>query len=281
MASLTQLKKEIQFNGQLGSLLHVMKSIAAQQFQTLEDRWTSNQLFFEILEAIASSFDLEDIQHPFTQGAGPAGVIAVTSDAGLLGGLNQQVVTAALREYRKQAGQLIVIGKRGLTYVQEHGFSCKEFPGVQDETRWKLADEVRTYALDLALQGRIGSLTIVYPRALSFTLQRVEVVHALPCQAWLKAGTQRGVTGGAILMESSVASVLEYLVWAWLGEQLFEMFGSSRLAELAARSIHLEGSTHELTRRRTRLMLRYFKQRREVIDRGMRELFAARSTYRG
>jgi ATP synthase F1 gamma subunit len=281
MPSLTQLKKEIQFNGQLGSLLNVMKSIAAQQFQALEERWTSNQPFFEVLGAIASSFNLEDIQHPFTQGGGPIGVIAVTSDAGLLGGLNQQVVVAALREYRKQPGAFIIIGKRGLAYVQEQGIPCQEFPGVQDEARWTLADQVRTYALNLALQGRIGRLAIAYPRALSFTLQRVEVVHALPCQAWLKPGTPRGVAGGAILMESSVSSVLEYLVWAWLGEQLFEMFGSSRLAELAARSVHLEGSTQELKRRRSRLMLTYFKQRREVIDRGMRELFAARTTSRG
>ena len=80
-------------------------------------------------------------------------------------------------------------------------------------------------------------------------------------------------------MESSLEHVLEYLVWAWLGGKLYEALGSSRLAELAARSVHLEGSTQELQRRRGRLMRRYFRERKEVIDRSMRELFAARALY--
>ena len=53
----------------------------------------------------------------------------------------------------------------------------------------------------------------------------------------------------------------------------------SRLAELAARSVHLEGSTQELQRRGKKLHQQYFRRRHEVIDNSMRELFAARSLY--
>ena len=78
-------------------------------------------------------------------------------------------------------------------------------------------------------------------------------------------------------MESPVEKVLEYLVYVWLGEKLYEVFGSSRLAEFGARAAHLEGSTQELQRRKGRLMRKYFRERREIIDRGMRELFAGRA----
>jgi F0F1-type ATP synthase gamma subunit len=281
MPPITQLKKEIRFNTQLGGLLDILKSIAAQQFQVLEETLRSNPPFFEAIQTIAETFDLGSISHPFTQGTGPVGVIAVTSDAGLLGGLNQQVVTMAVREYRSQPGELMVVGKRGISYVQEYGFSCQGFPGVQDETRRVLAERMRDYALNRVLEGRLGSLTIVYPRALSFTVQRVESIRALPCQAWLQAPhAARGVRGDLLFMESPVASTLEYLVWIWLGEKLYEVFGFSRLAELAARAVHLEGSSQELQRRRDKLRHRYFRERHEVIDRSMRELFAARSLYR-
>ena len=60
---------------------------------------------------------------------------------------------------------------------------------------------------------------------------------------------------------------------------LVDIFGMSRLAELAARSVHLEGSSQELQRRGKTLQLRYFRERHEVIDRSMRELFASRSLY--
>ena len=280
MPALTQLKQDIQFNTRLGALLNVLKSIAAQQFQVLEERWTSNSSFFEAIQTIAGTFNLEGFSHPFTQD-GPVGVIAVTSDTGLLGGLNQQVVTMAIREYRRQPGEFIIVGNRGLAYAQEHRVSCREFPGIQDDKRRELADEVRTYILDQILQGKLGRVVIVYPRAISFTLQRVEAIQALPCQGWLQSGAARGVRGGAILMESSVGRILEYLVWAWLGEKLYEVFGSSRLSELAARSVHLEGSSQELQRRRNKLQRRYFRERHEVIDRSMRELFAAKAIFGG
>jgi ATP synthase F1 gamma subunit len=280
MPALVKLKQDIQFNVRLGGLLDALKSIAAQQFQSLERAFRSNPAFFEAVQTIAGTFDLERMVHPFTQREGPIGVIAVTSDTGLLGGLNQQVVATAVQEYRRTPGELIVIGERGASYVREARLPHHAFPGVLDTGRRALAAQVRDYALNQVLAGRLGALTVVYPRALSFTLQRVELVRVLPCMEWLRsAQTPRGVGGGPILLESNPGSVLEYLVWLWLGERLYEVFGMSRLAELAARSVHLEGSSQELQRRRQKLWLRYFRERHEVIDRNMRELFAARSLY--
>lgn len=278
---ITALKQDIQFNGRLAGLLGVLKSIAAQQYQALEEKLKANPKLFEALQAIAGTFNLERFSHPFTSGTGPVGVIAVTTDTGLLGGLNQQVVVAALREYRQEPGELIIVGKRGTSYAREYRTPCHEFPGIQEENRRKLAEQVRDYALNQVLQGKLGRLSIVYPRSISFTVQRIETLAVLPCQGWLHGQEQPRIRGGPVLMESSVERVLEYLVWVWLSEKLYEVFGSSRLAEFGARSAHLEGSTQELHRRRGRLMRRYFRERREIIDRGMRELFAARAVFKG
>jgi len=280
MASLIRLKQDIQFNIRLGGLLEALKLIAAQQFQMLERALRSNPTFFEVIETIAGTFELQRMSHPFTQGGGPIGVIAVTSDTGLLGGLNQQVVITAVQEYRREPGELMMIGERGAGYVRELGLSCRSFPGVQENNRGTLASQVRDYALNRILSGQLASLTIVFPRALSFSLQRVELLRALPCAEWFRGrAVPRGVRSGPVLLESSFAETVEYLVWLWLGSRLVDVFGMSRLAELAARSVHLEGSSQELQRRRQKLLLRYFRERHEVIDRNLRELFAARSLF--
>ncbi len=280
MASIARLKQEIQFNARLGGLLDALKSIAAQQFQSLERAFTSNPAFFEAVQTIAGTLNVERMTHPFTQAEGSIGVIIVTSDTGLLGGLNQQVLTTGLQEFRRQPGELLVIGERGAAYAREAKLPCRAFPGVVDTGRRVLAAQVRDYALNQVLAGRLSALSIVYPRAVSFTLQRVELLRVLPCTQWFKAGhVPRGARSGPVLLESSASNVLEYLVWLWLGERLFEVFGLSRLAELAARSVHLEGSSQELQRRGQKLWVRYFRERHEVIDRSMRELFAARSIY--
>lgn len=281
MASLVRLKQEIQFNSRLGGLLDALKSIAAQQFQALERNFRTNEAFYDAIHTIAGTFDLERVAHPLTRAEGPVGVIAVTSDTGLLGGLNQQVIATAVQEFRREPGELMVIGERGVSYVRETGISCRTFRGASETGREALASEVRDYALNQVLAGRLSALTLVYPRALSFTLQRIELVRALPVTEWFRSGTiPRGVrSGGPIMLESGMAETLEYLVWLWLGEKLYDVLGMSRLAELAARSVHLEGSSQELQRRGQKLMLRYFRERHEVIDRSMRELFAARSLY--
>ena len=173
-----------------------------------------------------------------------------------------------------------MIGERGASYVREAGLSCRMFTSATESGRRALANQVRDYALNQVLSGKLGGLSIVYPRALSFTLQRVELVRALPCQEWFQQGAASGVRSSMpVLMESSTAHVLEYLVWFWLGQRLYEVLGLSRLAELAARSVHLEGSCQELQRRGHKLKLKYFRQRHEIIDRSMRELFAAKALY--
>ena len=280
MAGVIRLKQELQFNTQLGGLLDALKSIAAQQFQTLERNFRTNKPFFDAILTIAGTFDLERLAHPFTKGAGPIGVIVVTSDTGLLGGLNQQVVIRALQEYRRQPGELMVIGERGLSYLREQRLTAQSFRSPADHERRAVAGQVRDYALNRVLAGHLGGLSIVYPKAVSFTVQRVELLRVIPCSEWLRgAHVARGVRGGPLLLESPAPGILEYLVWLWLGEQLVEVLASSRLAELAARSVHLEGSSQELQRRGKKLLMRYFRERRELIDRNIRELFAAKALY--
>lgn len=281
MATIARLKQEIQFTGQLGGLLDTIKAIASQQFQALERTARTNQALFDAITAIAGTFDLDRMTHPFIGGTGPMGVIAVTSDTGLVGGLNQQVMSAALQEYRRAPGVLMVVGERGVAYARDYGLPCRAFGGVVDHDRRALASQVREHALNRVLQGKIGTLSIVYCRALSFTMQRVEVIRALPCTEWFRTSpVRRGARSGLILLESPVLGMLEYLVWIWLGQTLYEVFGWSRLAELSARSVHLEGSSQELKRQVKKLQLRYFRERRELIDRNIRDLFSARAVFR-
>lgn len=280
MASITRLKLEIQFNSRLAGLLDALKSIAAQQFQSLERQFRANPAFFEAAETILGTFNLAELAHPFTQAGERIGVIAITSDTGLLGGLNQQVIATAMAEYRRSPGELLVIGERGLSYAREAGVGCKAFGGMTEHSRESLASQVRDYALNAVLGGKLGALTIVHPRALSFTTQRIEVIRVLPCTEWFRGREDaRGVRGGPVLMESALGDVVEYAVWLWLSQKLIDVLGMSRLAELAARSVHLEGSSQELSRRGQKLKLKYFRERHEVIDRNMRELFAAKSLF--
>jgi len=281
MKTLSTVKKDLEFNSGLSSLIEVLKNIAVSQYHILEQRIRAFEKFMLSIESFFEFIDFSQVHHPFlVDQAKPQAVVAITSDSGMLGGLNMQVVTKAVIELEKAPGQLIVVGERGKMYAAESGLPFIAFPGINDEERYGQAMQLRDYIMAKALKGSFGNLKVVYPYPVSFTVQRVEMLSFLP---FSPASTESGQASSSqpkdILLESRLDEIIEYLVYLWIGQKFYDIFGLSRLAEFAARYVHLEESLHKLKEMDTKLKLQYFRIRHELIDRNMRELFSARLLY--
>jgi len=281
MKTLSNLKKDLEFNGGLSSLIEALKNIAVAQFRTLEQRLKSFEKLLLTIESFTEFMDIAKTDHPFLNPKNKSlAVVAVTSDSGLLGGLNMQVVNRALSELENSAGRLIVIGERGKAYVRESSVPFTAFGGIRDEERYEQAMQLRDYVMTELLEGSFGCLKVVYPRPVSFTVQRVETLSLLPFAPSSSLPSTEAIRSEVVL-ESSIGDLLEYLVHIWIGQKFYEIFGLSRLAEFAARFVHLEGSHQKLKEMDAKVRLEYFRVRHELIDRNMRELFAARLLYAG
>lgn len=285
MKTLSVVKKDLEFNRGLTSLIEVLKNIAVSQYRMLEQRIKAFEKFMLSIESFFELIEFSKVDHPFlVNQAKPQMVIAVTSDSGLLGGLNMQVVTKAVLELEKSPGQLVVIGERGKMYAGESGLPFIAFPGIVDEDRYGQAMQLRDYVMGKILQGSFGNLKVVYPHPVSFTVQRVEMLSFLPFA--LKPGQGNNSQNisqvpdaKGLILESSPGDIIEYLVYLWIGQKLYDIFGLSRLAEFAARYVHMEESLQKLKEMDSKLRLEYFRIRHELIDRNMRELFSARLLY--
>ncbi len=279
MKILSAIKKDLEFNKSLSTLIETLKTIAVSQFRTLEQKTKTFQEFFSTIQDFLSFIDIKDIKHPFLNSDNRQQlIIAITSDAGFLGGLNMQVVGTAINELEKMPGKLIIIGERGKMYVHGGRVSTVNFPGINDEERYTQAMQIRDYLVNKVLSGSFGGIKIVYPRPISFTVQRVETISILPYAPVDIKETQRDLIPD-IIMESNPGDVLEYLVGLWMGQRIYDIFGLSRLAEFAARYIHLEESAQKLRDIDEKVKLEYFRVRHELVDRTMRELFAGRLLY--
>jgi ATP synthase F1 gamma subunit len=279
MRPVSQIKQDIEFNKGLFSLIEVLKNIAVSQFHALEQKISSFDKLKQVIESFFRLFDFSNIHHPFISPLeGPRCVVAVTSDVGLLGGLNVRVVYAALAELQEERGFLVIVGERGQVCARDNGIPFVGFPGISEGERYLRALQLRDYVLNKILEGKCTSLKIVYLHPFSITLQRIKVVSLFPYS--VAAGQSSELAGPAqIIMESRPEDMLEYLGYLWVAQRFYEIFGLSRLAEFGARFIHLEESSQKLKKREEELKLQYFRVRHELIDRSMRELFAARSLY--
>ena len=281
MIPLLKLKKDVQFNHELTYVVDVMKGIAAARFHVLERRLSVFEQYFSAASEFLTILDFAHTDHPFVRPRTPVtGVVMVTSDAGFLGGLNAQVVNLGLTEGGPTA-LLAVIGERGTYYLRDTRQRVQAFPGIQDDEgdRLALAGAVRDHVVRQVLEGACGRVIIVYPKPVSFTVQEVTMETLIPCSAWVAqhAGPPRVLPN--LLWESPMDAVMEYVLLQWIGRRLDKIFALSRLAELAARAVHLEGSYQELLRRGKKLKLQYFRARHEIIDRSIREVCAAQLLY--
>jgi ATP synthase F1 gamma subunit len=280
MKTLPDIKKDLEFNKGLASLIEVLKNIAVAQFRVMEQKVKIYERFTRTIDSFFELIDPQVVPHPFLRFRDkPQAVVAVTSDGGLLGGLNMQVVNAALLELEKKPGKLIVIGERGKMYARESRVPFVAFTGVKDEDRYAQAMQVRDYLFNKIREGAFGDLIVVYPYPVSFTVQRVEAARFLPFMPSAKPQTLSKDGVFDVILESKIGDVVEYLLYLWVGQRLYEIFGLSRLAEFAARYIHLEESLQKLKEMDNKLKLQYFRVRHELIDRNMRELFSARLLY--
>jgi len=279
MKLLSQIKKDMEFNRDLTGLIGALKEIAIFQFHVMEKKIRSFDKILIMLDEFFRILSSENVQHPLLNPSQKTpGVIAVTSDSGLLGALNMQVISVALREVQANQAKLIIVGEKGRLYARENNASFVAFAGIRDDNRFSLAMQLRDYVINEELNQRLGTLKIVYPYAVSIMTQRIHIEQLLPF-----LGVKREkptVIEEEVIMESSVYDTAAYLIYLLLGEKFYEIFGLSRLAEMAARFVHLEDSEQKLEKMERELRIQYSRQRHELIDRSMRELFAARLAFK-
>ena len=276
MKTISVIKKNLDFNHNLSYLLNTLKNISVAQFKTLEKRITA---FKELFQTIESFLNIANVQENNNLFLHPRDewqlIVAVTSDKGLLGGLNKQVMGTAIGQLQDMPGKIIVIGERGRRYAEGRGIPLVCFPGIDDENSYNQALQLRDLILKEYHGGFFGYLKIIYPRPVSFTIQRVEMIYLLPFNPRASKDSKSSLMS-EIIMESNFDDIVEYLVSLMLGQRIYEVFGLSRLSEFAARFVHLEESSQKLEKMDEKMQLEYFRARHEKVDCTMRELFAGR-----
>lgn len=291
MAHLNELKKELRFSLELLQLIQTLKNIAASQYHALEKEKQRFEAFMLAFTDFFRVVDMVKVDNPLVRSASDVlGIVVVTSDSGFMGGLNALVIEAALEEKGEQPDNKvswIVLGDKGASNFTENRRQFKYFRGIAQETRYEQALEIRDYLVQEVLEHRIGRVVLVFPRPISFTQQTIEVIRVLPCKdlfeqqpdaagASQSAGENVIARSRQIIVESSFDDMVKYLSEVWVASRLYEVFEDSKLAEFAARAMHLEGSAQKLEKDLKKLKHQCFRATHELVDKGMRESFSSR-----
>lgn len=274
MIPVGKLKSNLQFNKNLGDLVEVMKLASTQQFNQFRLKQEPVEGSLRLLEDVFNELVSSGIQSGLLNPKKnlPSLLLLVSSDEGFLGELNFLLVNQLLGA-KRPTDILVCAGQQGANYLKELQVDFTFFDSPGEKIDAGLLAKLRDYVLSQYLALKVGRVSVVYPSFVNISSQQVEFVTLLPLHripgAFAKATPH-------LLIEPGPKEVIEGWIKSWLDFRLYQIFWSSKLAEFAARIMHLEGSFQELGRINSRLRLEYFKYLHGLSDKSIRELTAAR-----
>ena len=274
MIPIGKLKTNMQFNKDLGDLIEVMKLAATSQFNQFRSHQEPSTDFVRQLDEVFGALgsagipsDLLTINESL-----PSLILLVSSDEGFLGELNFLLVNRLL-DIRGRQDKIIVTGNQGAAYLKEIEVDFLFFESPGEKINSGKMGKVRDYIFEQYLSRAVGRVYVIYSSFISITSQQIELETLLPL-AQASVPSARPLRD--LLLEPNARSVIEGWIKVWLDFRFYHIFWSSKLAEFAARIMHLEGSVQELGKINSHLRMEYFKYLHGLSDKSIRELSAAR-----
>lgn len=244
------------------------------QFRILQE---PEENFSALLNSAYSAIPLDGSTNSFFNPPAnlPGLIVLISSDGGFLGEQNTLLVNRLLAVKAKH-DEIAVLGLQGINYLNEANEHFVSFESPGDKLDSHKIGLLGDYVARRYFKQEISRVTVIYSKFININVQQTEIENILPLER--KESPQH--RSKDFLIEPNIKSVLEGWIKLWLDFRFYHIFWSSKLAEHAARIMHLEGSVQELGKINQHLHLEYFKYLHGLSDKSIRELSAARMVRR-
>ena len=265
-----------------------MEMVAASKMRKAQDRMRAARPYAEKVRNITINLGQAhpDYVHPFMQinKASAVGLIVVTTDKGLCGGLNTNVmrlITGKLRELQSEgvAAQAVAIGNKGLGFLNRIGA-----PVVAQVTQLgdtphleKLIGPVKVL-LDQYAAGELQAVHIAYTRFINTMKQEAVVEQLLPLSAERMQQQARDSNVRNInwdyIYEPDAQSVIDDLLVRYVEALVYQSVAENMASEQSARMVAMKAATDNAGNVINELKLVYNKTRQAAITTELTEIVA-------
>ena len=255
MAGSREIRTKIKSVQNTRKITKAMEMVAASKMRKAQERMRHARPYGEKIRAIAShlAHANTEYRHPFLvrrEGVKDVGVIVVTSDKGLCGGLNTNVLRLTLNKVREWQGEgrevlLTAVGNKGFGFLQRFGGSIvSHLTGIGDVPHLdKLVGPVKVQ-IDAFAAGKIGALYIVYTRFINTMKQEPVIEQLLPLPAdRLEGGERAARKNWDYLYEPDARAVLEQLLTRYVEQLIYQSVAENIASEQSARMVAMFSAT--------------------------------------
>jgi F-type H+-transporting ATPase subunit gamma len=276
-AGVKLLNKRIRSVRNTQQITKAMKMVSAAKLRRAQEAIFAARPYarkmMEVLNSLAAR--AEPSLHPLLQERGDARIqlVVVTSDKGLCGGFNANIIRSAVRflETRRDAdARLNLVGRKGRDFFKRHHYRVRaERLGLFQSLRYPAAQELARELIDDFVAGEADQVYLVYNEFKSVIQQRVVVERLLPIERLLLTPSQPPLD---YLYEPDPGAIVAALLPKHVEVQVWRALLESAAAEHGARMTAMDAATNNADEMIERLTLYMNKVRQAAITKEIIEV---------
>jgi F-type H+-transporting ATPase subunit gamma len=283
MAAGKEIRGKIKSVENTKKITKAMEMVAASKMRKAQDRMRHARPYSEKVRNIAANLGKAnpEYHHPFMRAndAKAVGFIVVTTDKGLCGGMNTNVlraVTAKLRELQDQghSTQAVAIGTKGLGFLNRIGAKVVSHVTQLGDTPHleKLIGPVKVL-LDQYAEGKLSAVYLSYTRFIN-TMKQEPVVERLLPLTDESMKPDAGQPGWDYIYEPDAATVIDELLLRYVEALVYQAVAENMASEQSARMVAMKSATDNAGNVIAELRLVYNKTRQAAITKELSEIVA-------
>jgi F-type H+-transporting ATPase subunit gamma len=284
MAGSKEIRTKIKSVQNTRKITKAMEMVAASKMRKAQERMRHARPYGDKIRVIAShlAHANTEYRHPFLirrEGVKDVGLIVVTSDKGLCGGLNTNVLRLALNKIREWQGegrgvQVTAIGNKGFGFMQRFSANIvSHLVGVGDTPHMERLVGPVKLQIDAFSQGKIGGLYIVYTRFINTMKQEPVVEQLLPLPADRLREDRAAVRQNwDYLYEPDARVVLDQLLTRYVEQIIYQSVAENIASEQSARMVAMKAASDNASSVIDDLTLVYNKARQAAITKELSEI---------
>ena len=282
MAAGKEIRGKIKSVENTKKITKAMEMVAASKMRKAQDRMRAARPYSDKIGNIAANLSKAnpEYQHAFmvrNDQAKSAGFVVVTTDKGLCGGLNTNLlraVTTKLKDLESagQKAEVVAIGNKGLGFMNRvgakvvaHATQLGDQPHIE-----KLIGPVKVL-LDKYAAGELSAVYLCFTRFINTMKQEPVVQQLLPLSAE-DMQTDKASHSWDYLYEPDAATVIDDLLVRYTEALVYQAVAENMASEQSARMVAMKAATDNAGTLIGELKLVYNKTRQAAITKELSEI---------
>src|SRR5512135_2348999 len=280
MAGSKEIRTKIKSVENTRKITRAMEMVAAAKMRKAQDRMRAARPYAEKIRNVAAHLSRAnpEYKHPFLvkrEGAKNVGLIVVTSDKGLCGGLNTNVLRLAVQRMKAWEGEgkgiaVCPIGNKGLSFMSRIGAEVKSnLTGLGDTPHIEKLIGAVKIMLDVYVAGEIDAIYLSYNHFINTMKQEPRMEQLLPL-----TGEKMGTAEGSwdYIYEPDAKKVIDELLLRYIESLVYQGVVENMASEQSSRMVAMKAASDNAKSVISELKLVYNKARQAAITKEISEI---------